>query len=226
MSDYLTVMYNEKLRPFTTYPQKLTQYLFETFNLKSGMKLLEPGPGRGEILNNFKSLGLDVCGVDISEYSSSYMPDIQIKVEDIDKNGLPYEDNTFDVIYSKSFLEHMLEPEKFIKEAYRVLKPGGLFLSLVPDWDTQYITFYDDYTHKSPFTKISLSTIYEVHGFESVDVFKLRELPIVWKYPFLNYFCDIIAPFTPIRSQIKLFKWSRRLMLVASGVKPIKESTQ
>ena len=219
MSKYLSVMYDEKVRPYTDYPMKLTKHLFDLFNLKPGMRMLEPGVGRGEMLQNFKTLGLNPYGMDISEEAPSYLPEIPIEVGDIEKDGLPYADDYFDVIYSKSFLEHMYHPENFMQEAYRVLKPGGILISLVPDWDTQYRTYYDDYTHRRPFTKISLDTIHKVYGFNDVTVFKLRELPLVWKYPILNVPCDIIGPLTPIRSQNKLFKWSRRLMLVASGVK-------
>ena len=64
----------------------------------------------------------------------------------LEKDTFPYPDNCFDVIYHKSLLEHLREPESFMRESYRVLKPGGLFLSLVPDWESNYKTYFDDYT--------------------------------------------------------------------------------
>ena len=84
---------------------------------------------------------------------------LNISIIDADSGEIPFSDNCFDVIYSKSFLEHIRNPEVFLKEAYRVLKPGGLIISLVPDWETQYKTFFDDYTHVNPFTFISLKNI-------------------------------------------------------------------
>ena len=54
MADYLKIVYSEKRRPYTDYPSKLVKYLYDKFNLKPGMKILEPGCGRGEFLKGFK----------------------------------------------------------------------------------------------------------------------------------------------------------------------------
>ena len=183
---------------------------------------MEPGCGRGEHLRLFKELGLDVYGLDLSPEASILAKDLNVRTFDLETDGLPYPNDHFDVIYSKSFLEHIRDPSKFLKEAYRTLKPGGLLLSLVPDWESQHKKFYDDYTHVSPFTIISLKNIQLVIGFDNVEVYKFRQLPIVWKYPMLNYFCDLISPFIPIRTTIPFLRWSRELMLVGAGRKPIK----
>lgn len=220
MSDYLRVVYDTNTRPYTNYPQKLISYLFNVFQLSAGKKLLEPGCGRGEHLRIFKELGMDVYGTDISPESKKISSDLNISICDLDLENLPYAENTFDVVYSKSFLEHLTEPTIFLKEAYRVLKPGGLLLSMVPDWESQYKKFYDDYTHKSPFTIVSLKNIKLVNGFTDVKVFKFRQLPIVWKYPYLNFFCETISPFIPIRTNNNFLRWSRELMLVGVGNKP------
>ena len=220
MNDYLNVVYDANTRPYTEYPQKLVSYLFDAFDLKKEMKLLEPGCGRGEHLRIFKELGLDVYGMDVSKEAKNFSKDLNISICDLNSEKLPYANNTFDVVYSKSFLEHLVEPTFFLKEAHRVLKPGGLLLSMVPDWESQYKKFYDDYTHKSPFTIVSLKNIKLVHGFTNVKVFKFRQLPIVWRYPYLNFFCKAISPFIPVRTNNNFLRWSRELMLVGVGNKP------
>ncbi len=219
MSDYLKVVYSEENRAYTDYPKKLAKYLFDTFTMKSKTTLLEIGCGRGEMLSNFKDLGLNVQGIDLSPEAPSFQQNITIKVANIEEKKLPYEDNSFDIIYSKSVLEHFYYPERYMKEAYRVLKPGGILLTLVPDWESNYKIYFDDYTHRTPFTKVSLEDILKIHNFKDVNVYKFRQLPLLWKYPKLNYISNLIAPFVPIRTENKFLKWSRELMLISYATK-------
>ena len=216
---YLSVIYDKKSHPYTKYPAKLCFHLFQAFNLKKGMKMLEAGCGRGEFLKGFQNLGLDVIGIDISEEASNFNNSFEVKICDIESEELPFDENTFDVIYSKSFIEHLYYPESYLKEAYRILKPGGLLITLVPDWEANYKTYFDDFTHRTPFTSISLKDAYLVYGFREVDVYKFRQLPIVWRFPILNYFCMVIAPFVPVRTKSKFLRWTRELMLVGKGIK-------
>lgn len=51
------------------------------------------------------------------------------------RKGLPFEDDTFDAVYHSHVLEHIPRAEagKFMKEAVRVLKPGGVMRVVAPD---------------------------------------------------------------------------------------------
>lgn len=218
--DYLDVIYTQDKKPQTPYPQQLANHLASWFDLKKGDKILEPGVGTGNFLKCFQDLGLEVYGCDLSPKAGADIPDVAIEVCNIEQDGLPYADNTFDVVYSKSLLEHFVQPTRYLNEVLRILKPGGKCLTLVPDWEVNYRTFYDDPTHKSPFTKVSLRDIYAMCGFEGVKVEKMRQLPIVWKYPQLNLVCRAVSPFVPIRGKNKFLRWSRELMLVGYGEKP------
>lgn len=220
MADYVDVTYNEQDRPRTDYPEKLVKHLFDRFGMRPGMTLLETGCGRGEFLGNFARLGLKARGADLSPEAAKHGRGLEISVCDVSREPLPYHDNSFDILYSKSFIEHLREPERYFREAWRVLKPGGALLTLVPDWESQYKTFFDDYTHRTPFTKPALEDIYKLHDFSEVRVFKFRQLPAVWACPALNYFCSAISPFIPVRTQNKFLRWSRELMLLGYGIKP------
>ena len=50
-------------------------------------------------------------------------------------NGIPFLDQEFDVVYHSHVLEHFdrSEGEKFLRECFRVLKPGGIIRVAVPD---------------------------------------------------------------------------------------------
>lgn len=87
--------------------------------------MLEPWVGRGEHLEEFQKLGLEVFGTDISEETKELSPNLEITMVESDTTKLPFDDGSFDIVYSKSFVEHLLNPLDFIHEANRVLKPGG-----------------------------------------------------------------------------------------------------
>lgn len=51
----------------------------------------------------------------------------------LDGTELPFEDGTFDLVFSRYVLEHVPDAGGFLREVYRVLKPGGSFLFLTPN---------------------------------------------------------------------------------------------
>lgn len=57
---------------------------------------------------------------------------------------LPFEDNTFDVIFCNHVLEHIPDDTQAMRELYRVLKPGGWAVLQIPQDLSRAITFEDD----------------------------------------------------------------------------------
>jgi len=219
--DYVSVIYNEEDRPFTKYPDLLARYLVERYGLSNGKKILDLGCGRGEFLRGFIRCGLDGYGVDESLIAISICPEAEILQSDLENEPLPYKDNSFDVIFSKSVLEHFYYPEKLVLEIYRILNRGGLAITMVPDWQSVYKTFYEDYTHRTPFTIASLRDIFLIHGFDDVTVEKFRQLPFLWAMPWLRVFAAFISLITPrfLRPYSKLIKFSQEIMLLCSCAK-------
>ena len=220
--DYVAVTYNEKDRPFTEYPDKLARYLSLRYELPKRSKVLDLGCGRGEFLMGFIRCGLDGYGVDQSLIGKSTCLETEILQSDLENKPLPYNDNSFDIIYSKSVLEHFYYPEKLVMEIYRIVKPGGLVITMVPDWESVYKTFYEDYTHRTPFTTNSLKDIFLINGFDDVKVEKFRQLPFLWSLPWLKPFCSLVAFIAPrsLRPYSKLVRFSQEIMLLSTAVKP------
>ena len=119
--DYIDVIYNEKDRPLTNYPGKLAQYLFDRYEMEVGQKFLDIGCGRGEFLSGFISCGVKGYGVDRSSAAERYSPEAEVSIADLENDKFPYDDDFFDVVYSKSVIEHFHYPERLVQEIYRVL---------------------------------------------------------------------------------------------------------
>lgn len=221
--DYVSVVYNEHDRPLTGYPLLLARHLFERYGIKAGAKLLDIGCGRGEFLHGFITCGVEGHGVDQSCCAQKYCPNATLKTANFEDGGIPYEDNYFDVVYSKSVIEHFYYPERLVREMYRVLKPGGLAITLCPDWRFNYMIYFEDYTHRTPFMLSSLRDILLIHGFKNVTVGHFRQLPILWNtggwlLP-LAEMTRILAP-DFLRHHSKWVRFTKEIMLISSANKP------
>ena len=69
MTDYLDIVYDKKLKPLTSYPEKLVSYIIDVCKLEVNCEktLLELGVGRGEHLRIFKSKGFKQGDFPVSE---------------------------------------------------------------------------------------------------------------------------------------------------------------
>ena len=58
--------------------------------------------------------------------------------------NLPFEDNSFDIIFCNHVLEHIPDDTKAMQELYRILRPGGWGIFQIPQDLKRNITFEDD----------------------------------------------------------------------------------
>jgi ubiquinone/menaquinone biosynthesis C-methylase UbiE len=104
---------------------------FAAFAQSTGQRVLEVGVGMGADYLEWLKAGAQVTGVDLSSASleqakrrceiAGYEPDLRLS----DAEHLPFPDNTFDVVYSYGVMHHSPDTSRCIREAWRVLKPGG-----------------------------------------------------------------------------------------------------
>lgn len=91
-----------------------------------GKKLLDVGCREGAQSKFFESLGYQVTSIDVEKvYEKTTVVDCNEK--------LPWDDETFDVIWSSEVLEHLIDPGFSLSEARRVVKPGGMMVYTVPN---------------------------------------------------------------------------------------------
>jgi len=228
--DYVDVVYNINERPLTKYPLLLAKYLFERYKIRKGDKFLDIGCGRGEFLKGFIDCGVSGHAVDRSSAAQKYCPDAELLIADIENEGIPYPDNFFDVVYSKSVIEHFYYPENLIKEMHRVLKPGGLAITLCPAWEYNYRIYFEDYSHRTPFMLESLRDIQLIYDFEKVQVEFFRQLPSTWgEKKFLALpIAEIVRLFAPfkLKKHSKWVRFSKEIMLLSSARKPQSENKE
>lgn len=103
--------------------------------LKAGMRLLDCGCGPGTITAGFAELVApgEVVGTEIEESHVAIarenavkrgVPNIRFETADIYE--LPFADASFDAVFISAVLGNLREPRRGLREAYRVLKPGGV----------------------------------------------------------------------------------------------------
>jgi ubiquinone/menaquinone biosynthesis C-methylase UbiE len=97
----------------------------------AGLKILELGSGLGEASLFFAKNGAEVTATDISPGmlrlvdQRSKLVGVKVKTQVVSANELTdIPDNSFDIVYAANLLHHV-NIEQCIREAHRVLKPGG-----------------------------------------------------------------------------------------------------
>jgi len=198
--------------PTVMYPKQLIDKMFpEAWPIPpENRHVLDIGCGNCYYLDAIKQKGYEVNGIDLEAAMCSK----HIKVCDFEKK-IPYADAAYDIIFTKSVIEHLRKPENLVSEAWRLLKPGGKIIVIAPDWKVCWKSFYDDYTHHSPMTIASLKAILEIHGFGSVTSERFYQFPWTldneWQRPFYSF----ASRFTKAR----WIQYSRWPMILATGVK-------
>jgi len=111
--------------------------LMQHKKFNKGKRCLDVGCGRGGMSAYFIDAGFDCNLLDISPEVIDAAKKI-LKQNDLkanlsvgDANKLPFEDSSFDVVFSIGLLEHFENIEKPIREQVRILDKGGLFIGYV-----------------------------------------------------------------------------------------------
>jgi SAM-dependent methyltransferase len=95
-----------------------------------GNRLLEIGAGTGHQARELTEHGFHVDAIDLdcSPYSEARV----FPIAGYNGRRLPFDDASFDVVYSSNVLEHVESLEELLTEAARVLKPGGVAVHIMP----------------------------------------------------------------------------------------------
>jgi SAM-dependent methyltransferase len=183
--------------------------IFNKLYKEQSRTLLDVGTSGGALLDVASKSGWKVQGIE------PFLEDVkkcQAKGHDVVQGyaeSLPYADNTFDVVHTSHVFEHLEDPLKAAKEAYRVLKPGGLLFIEVPNQLDNFgfrrdMFFRTVMQRKRGITSIHhlwffgrkpLAQLLAIGGFEKVSIDNCFSSPARgWRYPF-SLFSHILGNF-------------------------------
>ena len=131
------------MTPWHASRTAMTQAAYILPYLQPGMRLLDVGCGPGSITiglaEHLAPGAVDALDIEQRRLDQAAALARENDVQNVQFHlgsayQLPFPDNMFDVVFEHMVLMHLSEPTVALKEAYRVLKPGGIFGGRDADW--------------------------------------------------------------------------------------------
>ena len=130
---YLRGFQSEDYATQATKRYELEPYIpsFAGFAGSRGKDVLEIVVGLGADHQRFAEAGARLTGVDLTERAIEHTSrrlaafGLQSRLQTADAERLPFDDASFDIVYSWGVLHHSPNTPKAIDEVWRVLRPGG-----------------------------------------------------------------------------------------------------
>lgn len=193
---------------FNVYMKEILDYVLY---YKTKGKFLDIGASIGLLAHQAKNKGFDVEAVELSKAAIEYgRKTFNIKYYDKDILSLNLKAETYDVITINHVLEHLNNPNNFLKEVHRIMKPGGILVLAVPNFGSisaqilkQRWASLQPREHLLYFTPDTLSKIMQKQKFiikqvivsEPYREYKwgIRSILRLLLYGPFYYFCKIIS---------------------------------
>ena len=126
--------WDEKVKNFPQSLLRMNEVMMEAAAIKTTDKVLDAGCGiGGSSIFLAKRLGCEVTGISLSEKQISHAKELADKQKVQDKTvftvmnycATSFPDKSFDIVWGCESICYADDKEQFIKEAWRLLKPGG-----------------------------------------------------------------------------------------------------
>lgn len=142
--------------------------------------VLDLGCGYGEFINNVvagRRIGLDQWDGAAAHLAAGVEP-VVASVTDLGAIAPA----SVDFAFASNLFEHIAQSDfALVLEQLRTkLAPGGTLNILQPNYRYAYAEYFDDYTHVSVYSHVSLADFLAAHGFEVIEVHP-RFLPLTVK---------------------------------------------
>jgi len=170
-------------------------------------RFLDYGCGGGQVVALGLKAGLDFYGCDLFYEGGDHSGEIPTELLEkgrvlrMQDATIPFPDQHFDVVSNNQVMEHVVDLDQALREIHRVLKPGGVSLSIFPDrsiWREGHTGI--PFLHWFP--KGSRPRLYYAWFMRSLGLGTFRKGRTPWE--FANYFSKWLDDWTVYRSEREL----------------------
>ncbi len=154
-----------------------------------GERVLDLGSGAGRFTAELAAAGAEPVGAEVAEAAVSRAqaahPELDFRLVPID-GPLPFEDNSFDVVWSSEVIEHVADTARWLSKVRRVLAVRGRLLLTTPSHGRLRLAVHGIEPFSEPlgdhlhlYTGRSLATLLEDFGFAEVSVRAVSGPPLL-----------------------------------------------
>jgi SAM-dependent methyltransferase len=148
--------------------------------VRAGDRVLDLGCGDGRFTAELARVEAAPTGVDIAQAAldraRAAHPDLDFRLAPID-GPLPFDDGSFDVVWTTEVIEHVADTARWLSEVRRVLVPRGRLLLTTPSHGRLRVALSGVEAFSDPlgdhlhlYTKGSLENLLAEFGFDKISV--------------------------------------------------------
>ena len=126
--------------------------------------VVELGCGYGDFINSVKAK--KKIAVDINDCKDFINGDVTFYKQDV--TDLEFiKENSVDLVFASNLVEHLVweKIDKMVDEIRRILKKNSKLILIQPNYRLCTSNYFDDYTHRTIFSDVSLSDYLKSQGF-------------------------------------------------------------
>jgi 2-polyprenyl-3-methyl-5-hydroxy-6-metoxy-1,4-benzoquinol methylase len=176
MAEAVDYFSNHRLKmrfPWALYHRPIVEALRSTLLENPGRKVLNLGSGPFFELTELGSIDKDFTLADIDPRAIELAKEIHAgKIREATvldpTQPLPFADGQFDIVVSMDVIEHVPEPEAWLRDATRVLRPGGVMFLTTPNYASWSLKFLES---------TALEVIARIQGFSRANLHPSKMTP-------------------------------------------------
>ena len=158
--------------------------------LKVG-RVLDIGCSGGDYLAYLRTLGWEVYGIELDKEAARYAREhfgLNVCVGAAERTLSDFQNESFDIVTMWHVLEHVFDPSLVLAEVYRVLRPGGILMLEMPNFNSLWASILGKYwfpleipRHLYHFTPLTLKAILTKTGFSLTTLVGVAApIEIIW----------------------------------------------